>query len=230
MIDVAGRWRRVRQQVADAAARVGRTPEEIRVVAVSKTRPVELIANAIAAGVTDVGENYVQEAAAKIPRLGAGVAWHMIGHLQRNKVKRAVELFEVIHTLDSVALGETLAREGERRGRPVRVLIEVNVGGEATKAGVAPAEVESLLRALAGTAWLRIEGLMTMPPPGPNAEAARPHFRTLRQLRDALRSATAPHIGLHELSMGMSDDFTVAIEEGATMVRIGRAIFGERLE
>ena len=227
MIDVAGNWRRVRERAAEAAARAGRRPDDVRIIVVSKTKPVELIAEAIAAGVTDLGENYVQEAAAKIPHLAAPVTWHMIGHLQRNKAARALELFGVIHTLDSVSLGDILARHAEPRAQPARVLIEVNSGGETTKSGVAPTAVGDLLAALAERPWLRIEGLMTVPPAGP-AASARPFFRALRELRDRLRLAAPANAPLHELSMGMSDDFAVAIEEGATMVRIGTAILGER--
>jgi pyridoxal phosphate enzyme (YggS family) len=200
MTDVAGNWRRVRDQAANAAVRAGRDPRSVRIVAVSKTKPVEMIEQALAAGVTDVGENYVQEAAEKIGRIAAPVTWHMIGHLQRNKAGRAVELFDVIHTLDSVPLATALARHGGQRAQPVRVLIEVNTGGEASKSGVAPGKVE----------------------------AARLHFRSLRELRDRLRPGAGANTPLRELSMGMTDDFTVAIEEGATLVRIGRAIFGER--
>jgi pyridoxal phosphate enzyme (YggS family) len=226
MTDVAGNWRRVRDQAADAAVRAGRDPQSVRIVAVSKTKPVEMIEQAIAAGVTDVGENYVQEAADKVGRIKAPVTWHMIGHLQRNKAGRAVELFDVIHTLDSRPLAAALARHGEQRGRPVRVLIEVNTGGEASKSGVAPGDVQVLLAALAEQRWLVIDGLMTVPPP--EAEAARLHFRTLSALRDCLRQGAAANAPLRELSMGMTDDFTVAIEEGATLVRIGRGIFGAR--
>ena len=228
MIDVAANWRRVRARVDAAAARVGRDPGSIRVVAAAKTKPVELIARAAAAGVTDVGENYVQEAADKAARISVPVTWHLIGHLQRNKAARAVELFSLIHTLDSTALAVALARHAERRGHTARVLIEVNVGGEATKSGVSPAAVEDLLTALAAERWIEVDGLMAIPPPGPDSEAARPHFRRLRELRDRLRRHTAANAPLRELSMGMSDDFEVAIEEGATLVRIGRAIFGER--
>ena len=228
MMDVAANWQRVRQRVAQAAERAGREAQAVCVVAVSKTKPVTMIEQAIAAGVTDVGENYVQEAAQKIPRTRALVRWHMIGHLQRNKAARAVELFDLIHTLDSVGLGETLDRLGERRGRPVHVLIEVNAGGEATKSGVSATDVQGLLVALADRRWLSIDGLMVIPPAGGSAEAARPYFRELRELRDRLRLQAAANAPLRELSMGMSDDFTVAIEEGATMVRIGRAIFGAR--
>ncbi len=227
MIDVAANWRHVRQRAAEAARRVGRAADSVRIVAASKAKSLEMIEQAIAAGVTDVGENYVQEAAAKIERITAAIRWHMIGHLQRNKAARAVGLFDVIHTLDSVALGEALARQGERRGRPVCVLIEVNVGAEATKSGVPPDRVRDLLAQLAGRRWLVVDGLMTVPPPGP-AESARRHFRALRELRDRLRPDAPDNAPLRELSMGMSDDFSAAIEEGATMVRIGRAIFGER--
>lgn len=228
MIDVAANWRRVCERAAEAAVCSGRTARDVRVVAVSKTKSVELIEQAIAAGVTDVAENYVQEAAGKIPRIAAPVTWHMIGHLQRNKAARAVELFDVIHTLDSVPLARALARHGARRGLPVHTLIEVNVAGETSKNGVAPANVARLLAEVAELSWLVIEGLMTVPPLSATADAARPHFRALRALRDQLGPGTPPNAPLRELSMGMTDDFTVAIEEGATMVRVGRAIFGER--
>lgn len=228
MIDVAGNWRRICDQAASAAARVGRDPRDICIVAVSKTKPVELIEQAIAAGATDIGENYVQEAVEKIGRIRAPVTWHMIGHLQRNKAARAVELFDAIHTLDSMPLAAALARAGKQREKPVRVLLEVNTGGEMSKSGVAPAGVDELLAALAEERWLLIDGLMTIPPPAASAEAVRPHFRSLRELRDRLRRSSAANAPLRELSMGMTDDFVVAIEEGATMVRVGRAIFGER--
>jgi len=228
MIDVAGNWRRVCDQAASAAARTGRDPLGVRIVAVSKTKPIELIEQAIAAGAADIGENYVQEAAEKIGRIRTPVTWHMIGHLQRNKAARAVELFDVIHTLDSLPLAAALARRGAERGKPVYVLIEVNMGGEMSKSGVAPAAVDELLAALAEEPWLLIDGLMTVPPPAASAEAVRPHFRALRELRDRLRRNAAANAPLRELSMGMTDDFMVAIEEGATLVRVGRAIFGER--
>ena len=228
MIDVAGNWRRVCDQAASAAARTRRDPLGVRIVAVSKTKPIELIEQAIAAGAADIGENYVQEAAEKIGRIRTPVTWHMIGHLQRNKAARAVELFDVIHTLDSLPLAAALARRGAERGKPVYVLIEVNMGGEMSKSGVAPAAVDELLAALAEEPWLLIDGLMTVPPPAASAEAVRPHFRALRELRDRLRRNAAANAPLRELSMGMTDDFMVAIEEGATLVRVGRAIFGER--
>jgi len=228
MIDVAENWQRLRNRVAQAAQRAGREPQSVRIIAVSKTKPLALIEQAIAAGASDIGENYVQEAAEKIAHCSAPARWHMIGHLQRNKAARAVELFEMIHTVDSVALADALARHGQRSGKPVRVLLEVNIGGEATKHGVDPAQVQSLLVSLRDLDGLQIEGLMTIPPPGPTAESVRHYFRALRQLRDRLQAAAPLNARLHELSMGMTDDFEVAIEEGATMVRVGRAIFGER--
>ena len=228
MIDVTGNWHAVSARVAAAARRADRAPESIRIIAAAKTKSVEIIEAAIAAGATDIGENYVQEAAEKIRRITSPVTWHLIGHLQRNKAARAVELFQLIHTLDSVALGEALARHAEHLAQPGRVLVEVNIGGESTKHGVAPAQVATLLAALAPQRGLLIDGLMAIPPPGPSAESARSHFRALRELRDRLRPAAPANAPLRELSMGMTDDFEVAIEEGATMVRVGRAIFGER--
>ncbi len=228
MSDVAGNFERVRTLVARAAEAAGRASQAVRIVAAAKTKPVELIEQAIRAGAADIGENYVQEAAAKIARISAPVTWHMIGHLQRNKAGRALDLFGVIHTLDSVALGDALTRHAEQRGRTARVLIEVNIGGEASKRGVRPDAVEPLVAALADRRWLTIEGLMAIPPPGSAPEDSRPHFRRLRELCDRLQRNAPANAPLRELSMGMSDDFVVAVEEGATMVRIGRAIFGER--
>ncbi len=173
---------------------------------------------AIDAGATDIGENYVQEAVTKRAEVGAGGCWHLIGHLQRNKAARAVEVFDCIQTVDSAPLAAALARQAEVRQRPIRVLVEVRLGGEASKSGVEPGDLPALLAALRHPA-LVVDGLMTVPPPG-EPEAARRHFRALRELGE--------RAGLRELSMGMSDDFEVAIEEGATMVRVGRAIFGAR--
>jgi pyridoxal phosphate enzyme (YggS family) len=218
VIDIAANLAEVRARIARAAVRAGRDPEAIRLIAVSKTKSAADVRAAIAAGVTDIGENYIQEAQAKRAAVGEGACWHLIGHLQRNKAARAVEIFDCIQTVDSAALGAALSRHAAARGRIQRVLIEVRLGGEATKSGVEPAALPALLAALA-LPGLQVEGLMAVPPPV-DADAVRPHFRTLRGLRDA--------VGLRELSMGMSDDFEIAIEEGATMVRIGRAIFGAR--
>lgn len=219
MIDVAANVAAVRARIAAAAARVGRDPQSVRLIVATKTKPAEMVRAAIAAGVTDVGENYVQEAQAKQAAVGASARWHLIGHLQRNKAARAVELFDCIQTVDSAALGAALSRHGVAQGRTVRVLIEVRLGGEATKHGVEPEALPPLLQALRLPA-LVVDGLMTVPPPD-ESERVRPHFRALREWRDRL--------GLRELSMGMTDDFEVAIEEGATMVRVGRAIFGPRV-
>ncbi len=218
-IDVAANIAAVRARIAAASERAGRPASDVRLIAVGKTKSAELIAQAIGAGIVDIGENYVQEAVAKRAAIAAGtVRWHFIGHLQRNKAARAVEAFDLIHSVDSVALAEALARHGAACRRRVHVLIEVNVGAEVSKSGVPPDAVPPLLDALRDP-QLSVEGLMTIPPPGP-PEIAREYFRRLRVLRDAT--------GLRELSMGMTDDFEVAIEEGATMVRVGRAIFGAR--
>jgi PLP dependent protein len=216
--EIAANLSAVRARIARAATRAGRDPQTVRLIAVSKTKSADAVRAAIDAGVTDIGENYVQEAQAKRAAVGDGASWHLIGHLQRNKAARAVEIFDCIQTVDSAALGAALSRSAVAQGRTLRVLVEVRLGGEATKSGVEPAALPALLAALQ-LPGLLVDGLMTVPPPG-DAEAVRPHFRALRELRDG--------VGLRELSMGMSDDFEVAIEEGATMVRVGRAIFGAR--
>lgn len=229
MTDVAGNWRRITDRVAAAALRSGRDPAAVRVLAVSKTQPVSAVAAVVAAGARHVGENYVQEAAAKISELGSHeVTWHLIGHLQRNKARRAVELFDVIHTVDSAALARSLNRHALELSRRPRVLIEVNLAGEGSKSGVAPEDVEALLIAMSECSALRLEGLMAIPPAVQSPQRVRPHFRMLRELCDRLQTTAPNGVLLRELSMGMTDDFEVAIEEGATMVRIGRAIFGDR--
>lgn len=218
MSDIAANVHAVRERIARAAARAHRDPASVRLIAVSKTKPADAVRAAMAAGVTDIGENYVQEAEAKRAAVGGGASWHLIGHLQRNKAARAAALFDCIQTVDSGALGAALSRHAAALGRTLRVLIEVRLGGEATKSGIEPEALPALLEALR-LPGLAVAGLMTVPPPG-EPEAMRAHFRTLRELRD--------RAGLAELSMGMSDDFEVAVEEGATMVRVGRAIFGAR--
>lgn len=218
MIDVASNVAAVRERIAAAAHRAGRNPADVRLIAAAKTKGPELIEAAIRAGVTDIGENYVQEAAAKRTHVRGVARWHMIGHLQRNKVARALEVFDVIQTVDSLALGQALSRRAPA-GRSVPVLVEVNLAGEQSKSGAAPDAVPELVAALRELPSIAVAGLMTIPPPV-EPDAARPYFRRLSTLRDAL--------GLVELSMGMTDDFEAAIEEGATMVRVGRALFGER--
>lgn len=221
---IAERLRTVREQIARAARRSGRGPEAVRLVLAGKTQPPEALRAAHEAGARDFGENYVQEAAAKRAALGEleGVTWHLIGHLQTNKAKGAVKAFGLIHTLDSVRLADALERAGP--SPPVRVLVEVNLGGEPSKSGVAPAAAEPLIEAVRGK--VEVAGLMAIAPPAETAEQARPWFAALRDLRARLAAATG--LALSELSMGMTEDFEVAIEEGATIVRVGRAVFGER--
>jgi hypothetical protein len=219
----------VRRRIAAAAARAGRDPAAVGLVAVTKDVPLDAVAAAVASGVTDIGENRYQEARSKIAALaGRPVRWHFIGHLQRNKVKYVVECFNIIHSLDSLELAVEIDRRAQATsgaGR-VPVLVEVNVGGEATKFGVAPeGAVELVLRA-AALPGLDVQGLMTIAPQAGDPEAARLHFRRLRLLAAAVPGAGGPV--LRHLSMGMSDDFEVAVEEGATLVRVGRAIFGAR--
>jgi pyridoxal phosphate enzyme (YggS family) len=220
----------VHERIRAAAVRSDRRPEDITLVAVSKTHSAETIRQAIAAGAADLGENRVQEADAKIPLVGREAArWHLIGHLQSNKVRRAVELFDVIHSLDSAALARRLDRVcAEVNRKLLPVLIQVDLGKETTKTGAAETEVPQIIEAIAHTQTLRLRGLMTLPPYFDDPTMTRPFFRRLRKLRDELASQGAFGDQSGELSMGMTNDFEVAIEEGATMVRVGTAIFGER--
>jgi len=212
----------VLERMAAAARRAGRDPGSVTLVAVSKTVSAERLRAAVEAGLGVFGENRVQEAAAKVPQV-PGASWHLVGPLQSNKVRRAVELFDVIETIDSTALARRLAR---LTPRPPSVLLQVNVDDDPGKAGFAPDDVDAALAEIASLPSLRVEGLMTVGRLVDDAELARPTFRTLRELSEGLR---ARHPGLGAaLSMGMSDDFEVAIEEGATIVRVGRALFGER--
>jgi hypothetical protein len=220
MEDIRANVERVNERVACAAARAGRRAEDVLLIGVSKTVDVERIRAAVAAGIRALGENRVQEAKEKIAVMGRPVPWHLIGHLQTNKVKDALALFDVIHSVDRLDLARECDRRARTAGRVVDVLLEVNVGGEATKGGFAPAAVAAAIEAVATLDHLRVLGLMAIPPAVERAEDARGWFRTLRGL--------AERHGLKELSMGMSADFEVAIEEGATMVRVGTAIFGAR--
>lgn len=221
----------VRQRIAEAAERAGRRPETVRLVAVTKGRELADLRAVVAAGVTDLGENRVQELAAKAAALqaeGLVPRWHMIGYLQRNKVKALLPWCRIIHSVDRLAAGEELARRAAESGSPVEVLVEVNVAGEASKAGVPPSETEGLVRALAELPGVRVKGLMTVAPWNPDPEASRPVFRELRTLLERLKALRIPGVELEELSMGMSQDYQVAVEEGATLVRVGTAIFGPR--
>ena len=216
--------------MAEAAIRSHREPGEVALIAVTKTHPAEIVREAIAAGVTDMGENRVQEADAKIPEVGRElVRWHLVGHLQSNKARRAVELFDVIHSLDSADLARRLDRTCAELQRPeLPVLIQIDLGGEATKSGAAETELPEIIEVIKQSRVLRLQGLMTLPPYFEDPEQTRPFFRRLRELRDELRSQRALGDARGDLSMGMTHDFEVAIEEGATMVRVGTAIFGER--
>ena len=215
---------RVRARIAEAALRGGRRPESVQLVAVTKTVGPERIREAVACGLRVFGENRVQEARAKVSEV-PGVSWHLIGSLQRNKIKEALRLFEVIHSVDSVGLAEELSRRSMERGtRRAEVLLQVNISQEPQKHGVAPEEAERVVGAVLELQGLRLRGLMGMAPLVETPEAARPSFRRLRELRDRLGEAF-PEAGVYELSMGMTDDFEVAIEEGATIVRVGRALF-----
>lgn len=231
MTDVAANVARVRERIAAATWRSGRRAGAVTLVAVTKGVDPPHILAAAACGVTDYGENRVQEAVPKIIVLrgqGLGAArYHMIGHLQRNKARQAVQVFAVVHSLDSVALAAALSQRAAASGRVVDVLVQVNVAGEPQKSGVAPDALPSVLRDAATLPALRVIGLMTIAPQADDPERARPVFRRLRELRDGLARASAAS-SLAHLSMGMSDDFEVAVEEGATLVRIGRAIFGPR--
>jgi pyridoxal phosphate enzyme (YggS family) len=209
----------VEERIARACARSGRTRSEVTLVAVSKTFPASFIEDAIDAGIIEVGENRVQEAREKKPLVRGAARWHLIGHLQTNKAKDAVNLFDVIQAVDSLDLAEKLARAAEAHGKRQDVMLQVNIGDEPQKSGVGRAEVEAVARQATALASLRVIGLMAIPPIG-TPDASRPYFRELRSMRDAL--------GLEHLSMGMSEDFEAAIEEGSTIVRVGRAIFGSR--
>ena len=224
------RFADVRNRIESAARRSNRSPETVALIAISKAHPAEVVRDGLNAGITDFGENRVQEAEAKIVELGRSVArWHLVGHLQANKAGRAVKLFDCIHSLDSVDLAERLNRLCVAAGREeLPVLIQLDLGGEKTKTGIDPRSLPELLSALKERGRLRLIGLMTLPPFFENPDCARPYFKTLRELRDKLQ--TEGHFGERtgELSMGMSHDFEIAIEEGATMVRVGTAIFGER--
>jgi pyridoxal phosphate enzyme (YggS family) len=228
MVDVAGNYRKIIDHVFEAAAKAGRDGTKIKLLAAAKSQSIDALRTAVAAGVTLVGENYVQEAKEKRQQIKATVEWHMIGHLQRNKTKAAVEVFDVIQSLDNVALARELDKEGRKRGKPIRALVEVNLGGEESKAGIDRNGVAALLEEIAELSNLRIEGLMTVPPFQDDPEKVRPYFRELRELKENLGGKNLPNIELKELSMGMTHDYTVAIEEGATIVRIGTALFGPR--
>jgi len=226
--DAAARLAAIRARIAAAAARAGRDPAAVRLVGASKLQPAAALRAAYDAGLRRFGENRVQEAQAKAPELPPDVEWHLLGPLQSNKARAAAALFDLVHAVDRAKIARALDAEAAARGRRVRGLIEVNLGGEASKHGFAPATLADEVAPLAALPHLRLEGLMAIPPPGPTPEASRPYFRRLRELRDELAARPEWSGRLVDLSMGMSDDFEVAIEEGATYVRVGTALFGPR--
>lgn len=217
----------IKRRLDEAARRAGRNSADVQLVAVTKTVDLERLKFAVAAGQTLFGENYVQEAKTKIASLGPGLTWHFIGHLQSNKAKAAVELFDLIHSVDRASLAQALEQAAARRDKIQNILMQVNLAGEASKSGTAPEHAEDLLREINKMPHLRVQGLMTMPPWFDDPERVRPYFRALRELRDRLRDLTLGD--LPELSMGMTGDFEAAVSEGATLVRIGTAIFGSRV-
>ncbi len=226
---VTDRLHRIRERIARAAERVKRSPDEIRLVAVSKRQPVERMQEALTAGLFDLGENRVQEAVEKSSFIQhPNLRWHMIGHLQRNKVKPACRLFHVIHSLDSLRLAGTLEQELEKIGRSIDIFIQIKLSPETAKTGIDPREAIELATFVHQSAHLQAIGLMTMPPYTPDPEESRPYFEQLRHIRDRLNHDVFHDTPVQHLSMGMSHDFEVAIEEGATYLRIGTSIFGER--
>ncbi|MFZ1219158.1 MAG: YggS family pyridoxal phosphate-dependent enzyme [Chthoniobacterales bacterium] len=226
MENVAENLERVRAQIAEAAQKSGRGLDDIELVAISKTHEAEKVRAAFDAGQQLFGESRVQEARAKIPLLPSAARWHFVGRLQRNKVRHALPLFELFHSVDSVELARDMNRIAEEEGLHPRILLEVNVAGEGSKIGFAPEKLREHMESILELPRLTIEGLMTIPPLAPEAEASRKYFVALRELRDDF--AAQFKMALPHLSMGMTGDFVVAVEEGATLVRVGTAIFGQR--
>lgn len=226
MVSLTEALRRVRERIGEACARCGRDPASVALVAVSKTVPAERVRELVMAGHRLLGENRVQEALEKKAAVGLDARWHLVGHLQSNKARRAVGAFELIHSVDDADLAREIGRRAAQAGIVQPVLAQINLAGEATKSGSDPARARELLEAIVSVEHLDLRGLMTIPPPSENPEESRRWFVELRDLRD--RMAGALGRPLPDLSMGMTDDFEVAVEEGATIVRVGRAIFGER--
>jgi pyridoxal phosphate enzyme (YggS family) len=227
-MSIADNLKTVMDRIASAAQRAGRDPSSVKLVVVTKTVDPVRIREAVAAGAKILGENRVQEAKEKIEELGNIASWHLIGRLQTNKAKYAVKLFDLIHSVDSVELAKELDRQAAKINKVQPVLIEVSIAGEESKAGVRIDETMDLIKEAAKLRNIAIQGLMTMPPFSDKPEDSRPHFRKLRELAQSAAREDLPGVSMKELSMGMSGDFEVAIEEGATMVRVGTAIFGER--
>jgi pyridoxal phosphate enzyme (YggS family) len=216
----------INEKIKKAALKANRNPQEIKLVAVTKTATIEQIKEAISAGVKIIGENKVQEAKEKYQILSADIEWHLVGHLQTNKVKYAIEIFDLIHSVDSIKLAKEIDKRSLQFGMITNVLVEVNVSGEETKYGIKPEEVEHFLEEISEFTRIRIRGLMTIAPITEDKEEVRPYFRKLRELSKEIKSKNIKNVRMDYLSMGMTEDFEVAIEEGANMVRIGRGIFG----
>ena len=216
----------INEKIKKAALKVNRNPQEIKLVAVTKTATIEQIKEAISAGVKIIGENKVQEAKEKYQILTANIEWHLVGHLQTNKVKYAIEIFDLIHSVDSIKLAKEIDRRSLQFGMITNVLVEVNVSGEETKYGIKPEEVEPFLKEISEFSRIKVRGLMTIAPIAEDKEEVRPYFRKLRELSKEIKSKNIKNVRMDYLSMGMTEDFEVAIEEGANMVRIGRGIFG----
>ncbi len=227
-MSIAERLAEVREEIRAAALAAGRDPEKVRLVAVSKTRPASDVIDAFRAGQVIFGENYVQELRAKAPEVDEPVEWHFIGHLQSNKVRQIAGLVSMIHSVDRLSLAEEVSRQWGRLSLSCDVLVQVNISGEITKSGTTAEDALQLVRDIAKLPNLRIRGLMTMPPFFDDPEASRPYFAGLRHLAELIGSKDIPGVEMKELSMGMSGDFAAAIGEGATLVRVGTAIFGER--
>lgn len=223
------RIQKIEQQIREAAIKAGRSPEEIRLVAVSKIKPAEMVREAMQAGQRIFGENYIQEAVAKIEEIGSeGIEWHFIGHLQSKKSKYAAGVFTLIHSVDSLKLAREIDKQAAKKGTIQEILIQVNTSGEESKSGATDTSVIELVRDVAALEHVAVKGLMTMPAFFDDPEGARPYFRQLRLIKERIESLAIPGVEMKELSMGMSGDFEVAIEEGATLVRVGTAIFGAR--
>lgn len=226
---IAENMRDVEQRIRQACARAGRAPEEVTLIAVSKTKPVEMLMEAYAAGARDFGENKVQELLDKIPQMPQDIRWHMIGHLQRNKVKYIIDKVALIHSVDSLRLAEEISKEAQKHNLVVDILVEVNVAGEESKFGTTPEETANLVLSIAALPGIRVRGLMTIAPFVEHAEENRKFFKNLKQLSVDILQKNNDNIHVGDvLSMGMTGDYEVAVEEGATYVRVGTGIFGER--
>lgn len=226
---IAKNFEQVHRHIVGTAERVGRNPWDVRLVAVTKEHDTDTIAEGLRAGAKVLGENKIQDAQGKIETLGHdGMEWHFIGHLQKNKVKFIFDLFDLIHSVDSAALAEAIHEKAQARGTCMPILLQVNVSGEASKFGMDPDDAPEVIHRLASFGGVKIKGLMTIPPFDADPEKSRPYYVRLRELRDSCAKLAFPNVSLDELSMGMSNDYEVAIEEGATLVRVGTALFGPR--